>query len=110
MLVINPQNIHKKIVRAWLDFADFTELSEESGHGFSYFIRIIPKKYLGKYGILDLQMVNKDKMSYYSDGNECVMIRKDGSVATDYEFLYENSFAEDIENGNHIYLSPEFKN
>ncbi len=66
--------------------------------------RAIPMVYLGLYGVLKLQMINKDYASYYSDGSEFVIIAKDGSLATDYEFLYGNSFIEDIENKNYLYL------
>ena len=66
--------------------------------------RCISKNYLGQYAVLELQMINTEGCTYYTDGNECILLREDGSIATDYEFLYENSFAEDIENKNQIYL------
>ncbi len=67
--------------------------------------RTISKKYLGQYGVLPLQMVNGDYASYYSDGSEFVIVRKDGSLATDYEEFYGNAFIEDIENKNYLYLA-----
>ena len=71
--------------------------------------RWIPMKYFGSSGILPLQIVDADGCAYYSDGDEFVVTRKDGSLATDYEFLYENSMTEALEEGNCKYMSDEIK-
>jgi hypothetical protein len=66
--------------------------------------RRIFKQYITEFYILDLQMVDKNNFSYYSDGDNCRLIRDDGSVATEFEALYENAFEEAIENGGWAYL------
>ena len=93
---------HKELMKGWHDVFEPTDfhLSFDDGR-----VRTISKKYLGSYGVLKLQMVNKEYISYYSNGDECVVIRKDGSIATDMECFYENSFMEDVENGNYLYLA-----
>lgn len=71
--------------------------------------RKIFKKYIAERGILQLQMVDSNFCSYYSDGDSCVLIRNDGSVATDIDAFYENAFAEAIEEGNWNYLDPKIE-
>ena len=70
------------------------------------YMRKVNKQFLGEYGILELQMVDKDQICYYTDGSEYVMVRADGSLASDYEFFYENSFAESMEQGDFKYILP----
>ncbi|MBP3783828.1 MAG: hypothetical protein J6I68_11335, partial [Butyrivibrio sp.] len=64
--------------------------------------RWIPLKYFGE-SILPLQLVDTDGCAYYSDGNEFIIARADGSLATDYEFFYENAMLEALEQGNYKY-------
>ncbi|MBQ6416312.1 MAG: hypothetical protein IJJ65_08705 [Butyrivibrio sp.] len=71
--------------------------------------RWIPTKYFGEHDFLPLQLVDADGCSYYSDGEEFVVTRADGSLATDYEFLYENSLLEALEKGNCKYMSEDVK-
>ena len=70
--------------------------------------RWIPFKYFGE-NILPLQLVDSDDCAYYSDGDEFIVIRADGSLASDYEFLYENSMLEALEKGGCKYKSEETK-
>lgn len=70
--------------------------------------RWIPLKYFGE-NILPLQLVDADGCAYYSDGDEFIITRVDGSLATDYEFLYENSLFEALEKGDCKYKSEEVK-
>ncbi len=69
--------------------------------------RRIFRRYITEFYILDLQMVDKDNFSYYSDGDNCRLIRADGSVATDYESKYGDAFDEAIEKGGWRYLKTE---
>ncbi len=82
-----------------------TKYTSEDGSEHS---RWIPLKYFGE-NILPLQLVDADGCVYYSDGDEFIITRADGSLATDYEFLYENSLIEALERGGCKYKSEEVK-
>ncbi len=82
-----------------------TKYTSEDGSEHS---RWIPLKYFGE-NILPLQLVDADGCAYYSDGVEFIIVRADGSLATDYEFLYENSMIEALEKGGCKYESEETK-
>ena len=71
--------------------------------------RWIPMKYFGNSGILPLQLVDADGHAYYSNSDEFIVTRADGSLATDYEFLYENSLLEALEKGDCKYKSEEIR-
>ena len=71
--------------------------------------RLIQKKYLGERGVLELQLVDADGRAYYSNSDEFIVIRADGSLATDYEFLYDNSLLEALEKGDCKYKSEEIR-
>lgn len=64
-----------------------------------------PLKYLGKDSLLVLQMIDSEGASYYSDGDNFILLRKDGSIATDMEIFYENAFYEAVEQGNLKYVN-----
>ena len=70
-------------------------------------IRWVPKKYLTIEHVLNLQLVTKDGFAFYDNGDEYVMTRPDGSVATDMEVFYGNAFAEAIEDNNYLFVTDE---
>ncbi len=45
--------------------------------------------------ILPLQAVTKEGFRFYSDGDEFILVRKDGSLATDIKEFYENALFEE---------------
>ncbi len=67
--------------------------------------RKIPRKYLTKYYVLDLELIDAKGRAYYSDGDNYVMTYADGSIATDIEALYSNAFFEAMEEGNNLYAT-----
>ena len=83
-----------------LEFAkDFCEPSEfQSPEG-----RLISKKYLDSIGVLELVMLDKGYNSYYTDGESYILLREDGSVATDMEVFFMNAYLESEENGTYIW-------
>lgn len=94
------------------NYAD--DFFEESGMREQYIsdrgtllLRQIPLRYFGERALLPLQMVDKDGMQYYSNDDEFILVRPDGSLASDYEFLYENSMIESLENKDYKYKSEE---
>ena len=67
--------------------------------------RVIPKKYITPEKLLNIELVTKSGEAFYSDGDTCVMVRADGSLATDMEVFYTNAFYEAIEKEDYQYLA-----
>ena len=67
--------------------------------------RIVPLKYLCEDCVLELQMIDGEGFSYYSNDDRYILIRPDGSLATDYEFFYVDSMLEALDKGNLKYRS-----
>ena len=65
--------------------------------------------YLGECYSIPLQMISKDGVAYYSDGDTYVALRLDMSVATDIDEFYLNALTEDFENNNYCYLADGLK-
>lgn len=63
-------------------------------------VRIVPNKYLCQDGAIELQVIDKDGFSYYSDDDRFALIRPDGSLATDMESFYWDSMVEALLQGN----------
>lgn len=80
-----------------------TDFIYESGHVDLEGDTTVPARYLGAEGVLDLVLVDKDHCSYYDNGSETVILRKDRSIATDVDIFYENEMFEAIEDGDYLY-------
>ena len=102
----SPSKIDGDIIRAWFNIFEPVGIDTKLDNRYRP-IRTISKKYLDSYSVLDLQMVSEKNFSYYSDGDSCVLIRNDGSLATESEFRYENEFIKDVENKSYLYLAEE---
>ena len=68
---------------------------------------VVPARYLDSYDVLELEMVDNDHCSYYSNGDVFILLRSDRSIATDMEVFYGNSMLENIENGTYLYRKGE---
>ena len=64
----------------------------------------VPSHYLSYRGVLDLEAVDAMGCKYYSDGDEFVLTRPDGSIATDMEVFYANALTECVEAGTYLFL------
>lgn len=67
--------------------------------------RDVPSKYLTTNGVLELQLIAKDGCAFYTDGDEFIMTRPDGSLATDMEIFYDSAFYEAYESGEYMYVA-----
>lgn len=86
------------------DFVENSNIQAKytSENGSEHF-RWIPAKYFGEYDFLPLELVDAAGCAYYTDGAEFIITRADGSLATDYEFFYENALLDALEQGDYKY-------
>ncbi len=69
----------------------------------------IPCKYLGNFGVLNLEMVDNDKFRYYTNGDEFVLLNGNGSFETDNITWYYNELLENLEKGTYLWKSEDCK-
>lgn len=69
----------------------------------------VPCKYLGSFGVLNLEMVDNDKFRYYTDGDEFVLLNENGSFKTDNITWYYNELLENLEKGTYLWKSEDCK-